>query len=312
MESTVVELDPIPSDIRIATRQIKKIHEANCLRKGIDLNLEIDESLPLVWIDVIRFNQVINNLVSNAIKFTWEGHVSLKISSTETTENEVTMTTEVIDTDIGLSDSQQDKIWQIFTQASASISRVYGGTGLGLPIVKSIVESMGSEIHIDSEEGLGSRFYFSLKLPIASEKVAVAPIKSKQHHLNKKRVLLVEDNEINVMVGKQVLENGGGGGVEVTVATNGQEAVDHNLADEFDAILMDIQMPVMDGYTATQEIRKTDKDTPIIALSASEFMEVKDKIFQSGMNRFVFKPFVPEDLLSQLDNTINGRVLALS
>ena len=136
MESTVVELDPIPSDIRIATRQIKKIHEANCLRKGIDLNLEIDESLPLVWIDVIRFNQVINNLVSNAIKFTWEGHVSLKISSTETTENEVTMTTEVIDTDIGLSDSQQDKIWQIFTQASASISRVYGGTGLGLPIVQ--------------------------------------------------------------------------------------------------------------------------------------------------------------------------------
>ena len=98
----------------------------------------------------------------------------------------------------------------------------------------------------------------------------------------------------------------------MTVATNGQEAVDHNLADEFDAILMDIQMPVMDGYTATQEIRKTDKDTPIIALSASEFMEVKDKIFQSGMNRFVFKPFVPEDLLSQLDNTINGRVLALS
>lgn len=308
MEATEIVLDPIPTDINIATRQIKKLHEANCLRKNISLYLEIEEDIPLVWIDIVRFNQVINNLVSNAIKFTNEGKVTLKIGSKTTVDGNIQLHTEILDTGIGMTSDQIEKIWQVFGQASSAISREYGGTGLGLSIVKSILESMDSEILLESKVGEGSKFHFTLDLKIASEKKEVKVEVISKHKLEKKKVLLVEDNEINIMVGKQVLENAG---IEVTTAINGKEGVECALNEEYDAILMDIQMPVMDGYSATEEIRKQDKETPILALSASVFMEVKERIFQSGMNGFVFKPFVPEDLLSELENTINGTMVSL-
>lgn len=301
MESTTIELDPIPTDISAAVKQIKKIHEASCLRKGISMDLEIDAKLPVVSLDIIRFSQVLNNLVSNAIKFTDEGGVILKIKKQLETENSIQLLTEIKDTGIGLTEDQQEKIWEPFTQAATNTERLYGGTGLGLPIVKSIVEAMGSEVKIESEIDEGSRFYFELDLQLASKEELKKTIQKKERHFKGKRVLLVEDNQINVMVGKQILELAE---FNVEVAYNGEEAVNMVKSNTYDVVLMDIQMPVMDGYISATEIRKFNTTLPILALSASVFMEVKNRILESGMNGFIFKPFEPEDLLNQIEKVV--------
>jgi CheY-like chemotaxis protein len=288
----------------LAVKQIKKIHEPSCLRKGITLELEIDDDLPIVRLDVVRFNQVINNLVTNAIKFTDEGSVTLKITKLSENQDMVLLHTEIKDTGIGIAKDQHQNIWQAFTQASTSTNRLYGGTGLGLPIVKSIVEAMGSKVKIDSEVGVGSRFYFDLELKLASNEELVQASQKKVHDLKGKKILLVEDNQINVMVGRQILEKAN---LAVDVAYDGQEAVDKVRINNYDAVLMDIQMPVMDGYTASKEIRKFNTEVPIMALSASVFMEVKSKITESGMNGFIFKPFEPEDLLDKIEEAVQKK-----
>tara|TARA_R110002051_G_scaffold94647_6_gene164546 strand:- start:17910 stop:19580 length:1671 start_codon:yes stop_codon:yes gene_type:complete len=302
MESTKIDLDLIPTNIMGAVKQIKKIHEPSCLRKGISLELEIEEKLPIVWLDIVRFNQVINNLVSNSIKFTDKGSVALKIKKKNEINGHVVICTEIIDTGIGIAESQQENIWQPFTQASISTNRLYGGTGLGLPIVKSIVEAMNSTVEIESTIGVGSRFYFNLKLKLASNDELNKVTQKKEHDLKGKNILLVEDNQINIMVGRQILEKAN---LVVDVAFDGLIAVNKVKENKYDLILMDIQMPVMDGYTAAMEIRKFNSTIPILALSASVFLEVKNKIHQSGMNGFIFKPFDPEDLLNKIEEEVD-------
>ena len=158
---------------------------------------------------------------------------------------------------------------------------------------------MGSEIHLESTPDVGSRFYFDINVDIADTQNSNDGDKE-NNDLNGLHILLVEDNEINVMVAKQVLENVN---AKVSVATNGQEAVDMMaLENTYDVVLMDIQMPIKDGYEAAKEIRLSNKTTPILALSASVFMEVRDKINECGMNGFIFKPFVPDDLLKEVKN----------
>ena len=301
MQSTSIELDPIPTDISAAVKQIKKIHESACLRKNISMSLEIDDDIPIVWLDIVRFNQVINNLVSNAIKFTDKGSVTLRIKKENETKENLDLLTEIIDTGIGIPEEKQAAIWEAFTQASTNTNRLYGGTGLGLPIVKSIIESMGTRVHMASKKDQGSHFYFRLNLKIASDNEVLKTVKKKKYSFNQEKVLLVEDNLINVMVAKQILEKVN---LKVDVAYNGLEAVNMVEKKPFDVVLMDIQMPVMDGYTASKEIRKFNKFIPILALSASVFMEVKNKIEESGMNGFIFKPFDPEHLLNQIDETL--------
>jgi len=301
MESTKIELDPIPTNIMKAVKQIKKIHESSCLRKGIVLELEIDDKLPTVWLDIVRFNQVINNLVSNAIKFTEKGSVKLKIVMESETNDIVVIRTEIIDTGIGITKEGQEKIWQAFSQASSSTNRLYGGTGLGLPIVKSIVNAMGSEVYVESEMDKGSRFYFNLELKLASSQELEKTTQRKVFDLKGKKVLLVEDNQINVMVGKQILEKAN---LVVDVAYDGLAAVNKVREEGYDVLLMDIQMPVMDGYEASMEIRKFNTTVPILALSASVFQEVKEKMFESGMDGFIFKPFNPEDLLNRIEEKV--------
>lgn len=307
MESTTITLDPIPTNIMLAVKQIKKIHEPSCLRKGITLELEIDDDLPIVQLDIVRFNQVINNLVSNAIKFTDEGSVTLRITKLNETTDTVLLHTEIKDTGIGIAQDQHEKVWQAFTQASTSTNRLYGGTGLGLPIVQSIVKAMGSQVKIDSEPGVGSSFNFDLQLKLASNEELEQATKKKEHDLKGKKILLVEDNQINVMVGRQILEKAN---LVVDVAYDGQEAVNKVRENNYDAVLMDIQMPIMDGYTASKEIRKFNTVTPIMALSASVFMEVKSKIIESGMNGFIFKPFEPEDLLDKIEDAMQSNIPA--
>ena len=301
MQSTTIELDEIPTDLSAAVKQIKKVHEASCLRKEITMNLEVDDNIPIVWLDIVRFNQVINNLVTNAIKFTEKGSVTLRIKKIAETDNSVELLTEIVDTGIGIPEDKHETIWEAFTQASTTTNRLYGGTGLGLPIVKSIVKSMGSDVSIDSEIGKGSRFYFNVNLRFASDEELLKTKIRKIHNFNGQKILLVEDNDINIMVGVQILEKVN---LKVEVAKDGLTALNMAKEHHFDVILMDIQMPIMDGYTASKKIREFNKYTPIFALSASVFMEVKDKVAESGMNGFIFKPFDPDDLLNQIEDVI--------
>ena len=301
MQSTTIELDEIPTDLSAAVKQIKKVHEASCLRKEITMNLEVDDNIPIVWLDIVRFNQVINNLVTNAIKFTEKGSVTLRIKKIAETDNSVELLTEIVDTGIGIPEDKHETIWEAFTQASTTTNRLYGGTGLGLPIVKSIVKSMGSDVSIDSEIGKGSRFYFNVNLRFASDEELLKTKIRKIHNFNGQKILLVEDNDINIMVGVQILEKVN---LKVEVARDGLTALNMAKEHHFDVILMDIQMPIMDGYTASKKIREFNKYTPIFALSASVFMEVKDKVAESGMNGFIFKPFDPDDLLNQIEDVI--------
>ena len=299
MQSTTIELDNITTDISADAKQIEKIHKASCVRKGISLHLEIDEDIPFVWLDVVRFNQVINNLVSNAIKFTEKGSVTLIIKKTKQVNDNITLHIEVKDTGIGIPKHKHKTIWQAFTQASNTTNRIYGGTGLGLPIVKSIIDVMGSKVKIQSSKNNGSRFYFDLKLKIASKKETKNTTEKNEYTFKGKKVLLVDDNLINIMVGKQILEKAE---LKVEVANDGLSALNKAKEHDFDIVLMDIQMPIMDGYAATKEIRKFNETLPILALSANVFMEIKDKIEDCGMNGFIFKPFTPENLLDQIEN----------
>ena len=301
MQSSKIELDEIPTDLYIAIKQIKKIHEASCLRKGILMNLDIEKGIPLVLLDVVRFNQVINNLISNAIKFTENGSVTLRITKDIETFKTIKITTEVIDTGLGIPEDKLSEIWEDFTQASTSTNRLYGGTGLGLPIVKSIVKAMGSDVFVESKINQGSRFYFDVTLTKATEVDLKKEAEHKVYNFDGKKILLVEDNQYNILVAKQILKKEK---LLVDVAENGLEGVKMVKKNNYDVILMDIQMPLMDGYEATKEIRKFNKTIPILALSASVFSEVKDSINQSGMNGFIFKPFNPDDLLYQINKAI--------
>lgn len=298
MQSIEIELDNIPTDLYDAFKQLKKIYEPNCIKKGIELQINIDKDIPTIMLDIVRFNQVINNLLNNAIKFTDEGKVILNIKKGVENKGKINVFTEILDTGIGIPKGKQKKIWEPFTQASDSTTRIYGGTGLGLPIVKSIVEAMGSKIVLRSKVGRGSRFSFKLKLDIAQKEEVKEISNKKERIFNEERILLVEDNPINVMVGKQLLEKSK---LKVDAVNNGLKGVERLKAESYDLILMDINMPVMDGYEATREIRKFNSEIPILALSAEVFSEIKDKINDCGMNGFIYKPFTPEDLLSQVE-----------
>jgi signal transduction histidine kinase len=298
MQFTAIELDNIPTDINAHAEQLKKIHEAACLKKGILLKIEIEENIPYVSIDIVRFSQVINNLISNAIKFTDKGSITLIIKKVKQRKENLILQVEVKDTGIGIPENKQKIIWEAFAQESNTTNRIYGGTGLGLPIIKSILKAMGTKAKINSENGEGSSFYFNLKLNLANNSKVKRTSKKKEYDFTGIKVLLVDDNLINVMVGKQILEKEK---LKVEIANDGLIAVKKVKEQDFDIVLMDIQMPIMDGYKASKEIRKFNTKIPILAISANVFIEVRDKIDECGMNGFIFKPFTPEDLLSQIE-----------
>ncbi len=262
----------------------------------------IDEDLPDAVIgDPVRLGQILTNLITNAIKFTNEGKVTVAASLVDSDNDGTTICFEVKDTGIGIPLDKQESIFESFTQASSDTTRKYGGTGLGLTITKRLLEMQGSQIKLDSEPGKGSTFYFDLKLKKSAMKLESAsgeekPVATKS--LKGTRILLAEDNQINVLLAKQFLKQWD---VECDVAENGEIAVQLAKTNDYDMILMDIQMPQKDGYTATEEIRKMEpaekyQKLPIIALTASAMLDNKDRAFIVGMNDYVSKPFNPDDL----------------
>lgn len=273
--------------------------------KGIDLILEKPDVMKnrVVRGDSTRITQVLNNLVGNAVKFTSEGSVKLKLEIDTLSEDELMASFSVEDTGIGVDPKLHDQIFESFAQADPSITRKYGGTGLGLPISRELVHLMGGQLELTSTPGKGSTFSFELPLPYRLEErqkvKPVGPIKG-DYPLKGKRILLAEDNVINAQVARTILSKWG---AVVDVKMDGVHVVDAWKTQPYDIILMDLRMPEMDGIEATRIIRESENQSahiPIVALTASAMLAEQHAIFEAGMNDYISKPFNPQELLSKI------------
>lgn len=271
--------------------------------KGISLILEKDPAFHhRIISDPTRISQVIGNLLQNAIKFTRTGHVKLIIQQDKIQKQHITLTIKVEDTGIGIAAEKQKLIFDRFTQADTSTSRSFGGTGLGLAICKKILELQGSQLQLKSEPGKGSVFFFTQTFPISqvfnfSQGEPVPEEIEKGRPLSGVSLLMAEDNELNVLVAKTFLEKWG---AKIDVAANGEEAVRKLDTNKHQMILMDMHMPVMDGYEAVKIIRSKGITIPIIALTASLPSEVEERARDLSINAIVTKPFEPEEFLKLL------------
>lgn len=306
LESGAIEFEYTDVNMRQLAQKIIKAHSTIAKEKNIRLSLDIDEKIhQLVLADSTRIYQIINNLINNALKFTSKGFVKLSLILLEETDKTQIIRIEVSDSGIGIPADKHDLIFERFTQAGSSTTREYGGTGLGLAIIKRILRMVDSDIYIDSEVGKGTKFWFDLGfIKVLTPQVdPEVQDETDSNVLENKRILLVEDNQMNIMVAEKFLKKWK---LNVEVAMNGAEGVAKVDNNSYDLILMDLQMPVMDGYNATRLIREFDKDTPIIALTASALLKVRQDVLAAGMNDYITKPFDPQELKRKLAHYIKA------
>jgi len=307
IEAGKIDIEKIPFDFKELVNQIAKSLSGRASENLNTIEIEIGENfVPNLISDPLRINQIITNLVSNAVKFTKDGTVKIKITQLSIHNNISTFKVEIIDTGIGIDKDKFQTIFQKFSQAETKTSRQYGGTGLGLVITKKLLNLLGSDILFESEIGVGTNFYFTLSLPINTrfDTVAVDDLKEDYQEQNLKglKVLLVEDNMINIKIAQKIM---GQWDIEVDLAENGLIGVEKFNANTYDVILMDLSMPVMDGYEATTIIREKDKMIPIIALTASASFGYLDRAMQIGINEYIIKPFNPKELNMKLRRYYN-------
>ncbi len=277
--------------------------------KGIKLKVLIDSELPEIIVgDAARLNQVLTNLIGNAIKFTETGSITIDIIVVNTGKKEIELEFSVTDTGIGIPENKQKIIFESFSQASIDTTRKFGGTGLGLVICKRLIELQGRKLELESKVGKGSKFFFTLEFK-KSERKSLKPEytgEKKFDQLAGKKVLLAEDNEINAIVAQKILTRWG---IDVETVTNGLEVIEKVNKYDFDVILLDLHMPEMDGFKATKIIRKSDHDKirniPIIALTASVMSDVQSKIEKADFNDYVLKPFNPTELYNKIFMQVN-------
>jgi signal transduction histidine kinase/ActR/RegA family two-component response regulator len=302
IEAGRIEFEQTEFDLEQLVGAIIESFKVSASNKGIELKSEIDEQIHNVLIgDPARLTQIINNLVSNAIKFTEKGSVRLEVNKRIETNENIVLAFVVADTGIGIPAERVDTIFDSFTQASGSTKRLYGGTGLGLTISKELTELQGGDLHLETEEGKGTTFTVTLTFEKGDENalndVPTKAIDANVAAIRGAYVLLAEDNIVNQKVMQRFLERWD---IKLKVVENGQDAVEAVKNEEFDLVLMDLQMPVMDGYEATSIIRELDDPVksklPIIALTAAALKEVKEQVYDCGMDDFVTKPFNPADL----------------
>ena len=291
IEAGKLELESIPTSLTELCRKLQNIFSEKIRQRHIEFHLNIAPSLPSkVLTDPTRLEQVLMNLLSNAIKFTERGSVSLNIEAGSKPD---TLLFSIEDTGIGIDEKGKQRLFQAFSQADTSTTRQYGGTGLGLAISSNIVHAMQGQILVESEPNKGSRFFFEVFAPAAtSSHLQTKETESNNsHHLNKNlRILLVEDNLINQMLALKFLERLN---LKAKTANNGLEGLNAVRTQPFDIVLMDMQMPQMDGILATQEIRKLGDhihQPRIIALTANAFEDDRRRCFDAGMNNFLSKP----------------------
>ncbi|MCW3087275.1 MAG: ATP-binding region ATPase domain protein, partial [Sediminibacterium sp.] len=300
IEAGKVNFESIEMDLPDIVKNILSGLRTAAEEKNVELRLHLDPALRSKVIgDPTRIGQVITNLLSNAIKFTRRGYVLLDIQVNSQTDTGITLTIKVEDTGIGIAQEKQKMIFEQFTQADTSTSRHFGGTGLGLAISKKLLDLQGSELQLRSEPGKGSVFYFTQTFTkVYTEERQAEPLTDhmpteESMPLKGISVLLVEDNEVNVLVARTFLERWG---AQIDVAVNGQEALDMLDVNRHRLVLMDMHMPVMDGYDATRRMREKGVRLPIVALTASLPREVENRVRGMGVDDIIVKPFVPEHL----------------
>ncbi|NND80739.1 MAG: response regulator, partial [Maribacter sp.] len=273
--------------------------------------LDYDESIPShLMSDPLKLSQIFMNLVGNALKFTKNGDVRVIAQMVHKEEEDVTLYFEVKDNGIGISKEQQQNIFEGFEQGSIQINREYGGTGLGLTIVKSLLGLFHSQIELESDLDKGSSFFFELKIKCKDSLVDDIPfeITQKNYKFEGLHLMIVEDNKINQVITKKMLSKKD---ITSDIASNGMDAIDLAKNKKYDAILMDIHMPGISGEEATIEIRKFDKTTPIIALTAISLDDSLESFYAAGCNDVVTKPFKPEVFYQKIgenifENSLNG------
>ncbi|MFT5642250.1 MAG: PAS domain S-box-containing protein [Cyclobacteriaceae bacterium] len=277
--------------------------------KGINFRVKFDDDLPRVVVgDPSRFNQIIRNLLANALKFTESGEIAVEFKCLKQNSRQFILQGRVIDTGLGIPKEKQKLIFESFTQADDSTTRKYGGTGLGLSIISHLTELMSGQVSVQSpprDIGRTSGTAFTFRVRLDKGKVSDLQeeplLPEKMQFSRAYNILVVDDNDINLTLCKKVLENLG---AEVELAKNGEEAVNMALANSYDLILMDIQMPVLDGYEATQSLRSQGYHTPIFALSANTYQEQIDKCISSGMNSHIKKPFTKKDIFTNIESVM--------
>jgi PAS domain S-box-containing protein len=311
IEAGKVELEEITFNLKEILGHNINLLKNRATEKGIDLKLELHGQIPDTVIgDPVRLGQILNNLIGNAIKFTEHGYVKVIVSELAHQEEIHSIKFSVKDTGIGIKPEKVKEVFENFTQASSDTSRKYGGTGLGLSISQKLVKLMNGEIKLESKFGAGSEFSFELQLIEGQDLLQQKIGHELSEHENTVgiEVLLVEDNKVNQVVAGNFLKKWG---MLVRFANDGREACEMVTQNKYDIILMDLQMPEMDGYEATQLIRAMNdpylKTIPIVALSASAMIEVKEKTKTSGFSGFITKPFQPQVLKEKILELVSHR-----
>lgn len=332
IESGRLDIEHIPISLNQILHDMEDLFAAKLKKKNLELCCQIQPDVPSEFIgDPLRLSQILNNLVGNAIKFTNRGKIIINVQLVSQQNEDLNIQFDVSDTGIGLSELQIKNLFQAFSQADSSITRKYGGSGLGLAICYKLVNLMGGEISVKSKVACGTTFTFNIKAKsVASEKLllnqdlASAQIKNnetvlllstdknktplsqipKSNQFKDVHILLVEDNTINQLVANQYLNRMG---AIITIANNGKEAVELVEKQKFDVILMDLQMPIMDGFEATQKIRKLEsaKKIPILAMTAAVMQQDRDRCEKLGMLDFISKPIDPKYLYEALEKSLN-------
>lgn len=307
IESGKLKLEKIGFNIKYQLSAVIDTFQFQCKEKGIELKYSIDPKADTVLLgDPVRLNQILINLISNAVKFTHIGEIYVKVELDHKEDKTHYIKFSVSDTGVGVPKEKVNHIFESFTQADESVTRRYGGTGLGLSIVKQLVELQNGTIEVRSLESKGTKFVFVIPYESGQIKDLVQPQSSKtkttpRHSFKGLKVLLVEDNDINRLYALNILKKWE---CEVDGAENGYIALERLRTNDYDIILMDIQMPVMDGYEATKNIRRGLKPPksyiPIIALTANAIKGDNEKCLEVGMNDYLSKPFQPEDLYKVL------------
>lgn len=310
IELSKLDHEVIGIDLRKLVEELFKSFEHKARDRNIDVQYVIEDEVAEVLMgDPVRINQILLNLVNNALKFTHEGsvHVHCKVKSETPDQQELQV--EVTDTGIGIEAEKLDSIFNSFSQEDTSITRRYGGTGLGLSISKRLIELFGGEISVESEKGKGTTFRFNLVLEKGGKDDLPKPTNLPQtdERLKGKRALLAEDHDINIFLTTTILERWG---IETEIALNGREAVKMARKNPYDIILMDMQMPIMSGIKATTLIREELKSTvPILALTANAQPADNERCLKAGMNDYISKPFKPEELFSKIAVLVGAGML---
>jgi signal transduction histidine kinase len=307
IESGRFELETLPVNMRAFLKKLETQFSVQAHAKGLLFLVDIDDNLEAEFLtDETRLNQIFSNLLSNAIKFTHKGGITLGARKISSTSKKSVIQFMVQDTGIGIPPHKQQEVFESFTQADTDTTRKYGGTGLGLAISRKLVGLFSGDLKLQSEDGKGSTFYFTIEVEInENAKLYINDRKVKQlpvfEHL---RVLIAEDNSVNMSVARRFLVKWG---IEVHEATNGLEAVEKCKRETFDLVLIDLEMPEMDGITALSEIRKLHPGVPAIAFTAAVYEDMKIDLMKKGFMEVVPKPFRPEDLHNKIQKLIVNR-----